>query len=145
MDKILKERIETASAHFADKHPKVSAASVVYSRRDAFQTGAVYALSNQWISVDESLPDTTEDVLAACKETFHVAWFNGGKGEGYDEEGILIKPTHWMPIPELIKRNRNITDYGRRETAHPRRVRVQPHGDRGRDLNEERNEQWNER
>ena len=94
MDKILKERIETASAHFADKHPKVSVASVAYLRRDAFQAEAMYMLADQWISVDEALPEANENVLALIGSVPVVA-------KGYHVRARIRDITHWMPIPKF--------------------------------------------
>ena len=65
MNEILKERIELASKRFAHLHPMASAASVITLRREAFQEGAMYALANQWISVERALPELKERVLVA--------------------------------------------------------------------------------
>lgn len=70
MNEILKKRIEEASIN-GSKHydPNISMYSqgkqVGYIR--GFNEGAEYALSHQWISVDEALPEYDEAVLIIDK------------------------------------------------------------------------------
>ena len=92
-----------------------------------FLEGAEFALSNQWISVDEDLPCNHEELMSKYpfgykKQTVNVLtflpngnvvkdsmgyrekWWNGRQwdGEKWEWES-LRKPTHWVPIPKLPK------------------------------------------
>lgn len=75
-----------------------------------FMAGARFALSNQWISVDEALPDYEEDVLVIDKlgveDTGYYfnhrsnnpmvkTYKNGFCDIGFEEV------EYWMPVPEL--------------------------------------------
>ena len=114
MNEILKKRIEEA-AREGSKHydPNVSKYSqgkqVGYIR--GFNEGAEYALSHQWISVEEALPELNKEVLVLfpdgtatvtvrCK-TFNadgrdvISWKNGD----YTYADSWIK--YWMPIPKF--------------------------------------------
>lgn len=73
--------------------------------RFAFIDGASFALSHQWVSVEEALPkddryfyfvaDVRLDPLGVdCAEyTCETKLFSRG--------GKILHPTHWMPIPQL--------------------------------------------
>lgn len=60
----------------------------------AFEKGAEYALSHQWISVDEVLPEYEEDVLALIGGAPVIA-------KGYHVRAGLRYNTHWMSIPKF--------------------------------------------
>lgn len=75
-----------------------------------FMAGARFALSNQWISVDEALPEYEEDVLVIDKlgveDTGYYfnhrsnnpivkTYKNGFCDIGFEEV------EYWMPVPEL--------------------------------------------
>ena len=62
MNEILKKRIEEEAVEHAESIPQ-SDERKEYSRED-FIAGAEYALSHQWISVEEALPEANENVLA---------------------------------------------------------------------------------
>lgn len=71
----------------------------------------------EWISVEERLPDNHRTVLVACKgitvagaAPIAVGSYGGGHWFLADAEGTLyltkymhIVVTHWMPLPELPK------------------------------------------
>lgn len=65
MNDILKKRIEEAAVEHAESIPQ-SDERKEYSRED-FIAGAKYALSHQWISVYEALPEYGELVLVKHK------------------------------------------------------------------------------
>ena len=65
MNEILKKRIEEAAVEHAESVPQ-SDERKEYSRED-FIAGAEYALSHQWISVEEALPEYDEAVLVIDK------------------------------------------------------------------------------
>ena len=91
MNEILKKRIEEACrAHYEYRrtHPHGDVKDY------AFVYGAEYAISHQWISVDEALPEANENVLALIDGVPVVA-------KGYHVRARLRDITHWMPIPKL--------------------------------------------
>ena len=114
MNEILKKRIEEAAIN-GSKHydPNISKYSqgkqVGYIR--GFNEGAEYALSHQWISVEEAMPELNEEVLvlfpdgsasvALRHKTFNafggdaIVWRNGDYT--YDDSWIKF----WMPIPKF--------------------------------------------
>lgn len=66
-----------------------------------------FILSNQWISVEEALPDYEEDVIVT--NSYDDYWFahrSNNEKVIVDEYGFARTPTvlritHWMPIPSL--------------------------------------------
>lgn len=98
MNEILKKRIEVAADDFSRNE------SPYYYQ--AFIDGAEYALSHQFISVDEALPKYDETVI--------VAWYNGDysfnhrsndpavkiDGNGFCDYGCS-EVVAWMPLPEF--------------------------------------------
>lgn len=92
MNEILKKRIEEAAVEHAESIPQ-SDERKEYSRED-FIAGAEYALSCQWISVEEALPEANEHVLALIGGVPVVA-------KGYHVRARLRDITHWMPIPKF--------------------------------------------
>ena len=65
----------------------------------AFEKGAEYALSHQWISVDEALPEYEEDVLALIGGAPVIA-------KGYHVRAGLRYNTHWMPVPKFKQQSK---------------------------------------
>lgn len=59
-----------------------------------FNEGAEYALSHQFISVEEALPEANENVLALIGGVPVVA-------KGYHVRARLRDISHWMPIPKF--------------------------------------------
>lgn len=87
---------------------------------DDFVGLMTFALQNQWISVEESLPDDDKNVLLTFNDGhIIVAYHNGNywwwcdgfvcgtktNGQPMYSSSQRIddddKPTHWMPIPEM--------------------------------------------
>lgn len=93
MNKILKKRIENAS--YEDAYGLYSRYFPHHAVRwSGFFAGAEYALSRQWISVEEVLPKNGENA--------YVAWFDETDKDWHElSEGQLIVPTYWMPIPKF--------------------------------------------
>ena len=85
MNEILKKRIEEAA------NDRYTDNTFAYK---GFIDGAEYALSNQWISVDEALPEANENVLALIGSVPVVA-------KGYHVRARIRDITHWMPIPKF--------------------------------------------
>lgn len=86
-------------------------------RYNAFKAGVVFALQNQWISVDEGLPPIDEQTSSLSIDVFvrdengiyTAAWYSYSahtwhlcNGSDYDDEDVIKdKITHWMKIPTL--------------------------------------------
>ena len=105
MNEILKKRIEEAAVEHAESIPQ-SDERKEYSRED-FIAGAEYALSHQWISVEEVLPKNGENVFAIDSDNAYVAWFDETDKDWHElSEGQLIVPTHWMSIPKFETRKK---------------------------------------
>lgn len=111
MNEILKKRIEEAAIN-GSKHydPNISKYSqgkqVGYIR--GFKEGAEYALSHQFISVEEALPEMEKEVVLFNKNSirhYEIGWLRKEKGcskskwaitNGFVEDDDI---THWLPIP----------------------------------------------
>lgn len=115
---ILQKRIEEKSEELAQKYfpnemniwarPNFEAQYV----ESACKEIATFALQNQWISVEEALPDKGHDVLVAILNTKTNTYFFGFDAIVddslflRDKNGFTIdvnyhEITHWMSIPSL--------------------------------------------
>ena len=112
MNEILKKRIEEAADRFGHLYPRVSVSDVITFRKDAFNAGADYALSHQWISIDEALPDCKINVIGRCRDGRIYVMRRCDYGPFYNWDVPTDIPpnylaldskdvTHWMPIPEM--------------------------------------------
>ena len=111
MNEILKKRIEEACISGSKQYSDTSKYSKVGYLR-GFNEGAEYALSHQWISVDEALPELMERVLVAYRLIGRISICimkriphdssdpNNGKWHwslvNHKEDVIA-----WMPIPKF--------------------------------------------
>ena len=91
MNDILKKRIEEAAYSVCRDIADISLREQNIS---SIKLGAEYALSRQWISVDEALPEANEQVLVLIGGVPVVA-------KGYHVRARLRDITHWMPIPKF--------------------------------------------
>lgn len=91
-----------------DKHVRVP---IQHEMEVAFKCAAHFILNNQWISVEEALPDKGHDVLVAVLNTKTNTYFYGFDAivddsvflrdkNGFSIEVDYHKITHWMPIPQ---------------------------------------------
>ena len=109
MNEILKKRIEEGMVDYADNlYPKYFPQHSI--ARAAFHAGAEYALSHQWISVDEALPEPEEEVVLFNKNSirhYEIGWLRKEKEyskskwaitNGFVEDEDI---THWMSIPKF--------------------------------------------
>ena len=85
MNEILKKRIEEAANN------RYTNNTFAYK---GFIDGAEYALSHQFISVEEALPEANEHVLTLIGGVPVVA-------KGYHVRARIRGITHWMPIPKF--------------------------------------------
>lgn len=92
MNEILKKRIEEAAVEHAESIPQ-SDERKEYSRED-FIEGAEYAISHQFISVEEAFPEANEHVLALIGGVPVIA-------RGYHVRARIRDISHWMPIPKF--------------------------------------------
>lgn len=106
MNTVLQKRIEEAANKYAAKIEEQNPNSEAYDIDGNFITGATFALQNQWISVEEALPEfegNFSDYFLVrtergwCMVTMYYRtsekeyWWNLEK----------TKVTHWMQIPSL--------------------------------------------
>ena len=92
MNEILKKRIEEAANDYVSKK--------IIGLSEDFENGAEYALSHQWISVEEALPKSEDWVIVM----YDVGLMEVRKGIYVIVNKPLcenIKITHWMPIPKF--------------------------------------------
>lgn len=78
MNDILKKRIEEAadtemSQYYSNGEYSINIKDIQNNFKEAFQRGAEYALSHQWISVEEALPELMERVLVAYRLTGRIS------------------------------------------------------------------------
>lgn len=74
---------------------------------DGWDKGAEWALSSQWISIDERLPEEKKAVLCympGMKDNYAEKdmYFDMAillEGEFVNLDAEVIHPSHWMPIP----------------------------------------------
>ena len=96
MNEILKKRIEEVP--YKKIHPYNMEVNDAYNK--GFEDGAEYALSHQWISVNEALPETDDWVIVM----FDIGLMEVRKGIYVRINKPLaenLKITHWMPIPKF--------------------------------------------
>lgn len=97
------ERIEQAAEEYFNqrKYP--------FGLKDleTFHYAANYALSHQWISVDEELPPY--EYVLTCQDdngnvqSVAIEIYQDGKWCGVDDEVTDREPDYWMPIPSFSK------------------------------------------
>lgn len=105
MNDILKKRIEEGMDDYADNlYPKYFSQ---HSRaRVAFSAGAEYAISHQWISVKDALPEYNEVVIVAYGDDEYAFCHRSNSKYvhtdnnnfcNYGDKGVLA----WMSIPKF--------------------------------------------
>ena len=79
-----------------------------YDLMQAFEDGASEALQSQWRSVEQELPDESEEVVAAYKDRitqsikYAVAWTDRkGQWHSNDDDINVYGVVAWFPIPEF--------------------------------------------
>lgn len=109
MTKIEEKIGKTAIIAVADYDNHLMSLHMTKSSMTDFKAGANWALSHQWVSVENARPETSKNVLIAyfsdTEETFFDIASRSEYGDWYStksEYGYPIDtPTHWMPIPPL--------------------------------------------
>ena len=100
----IEEKIREAADKFAEQEAEIGDID-----RDAlykgFFHGAEWALSHQWISVDDALPDkqSCEYICHDGERVFFARWLDETPHglSGWDIAGMTKPPIAWMPIPPL--------------------------------------------
>lgn len=77
--------------------------------RQSYLTGATEALQSQWVSVEQRLPKEKKVVLCYLPNRKDSYAENGEyfditillENEFINLDGVIIHPTHWMPIPPV--------------------------------------------
>ena len=59
---------------------------------------------DEWISVDERLPEPLQPVLAYDNNDYFVAWYNEGWKSSDSQFDKYTPIVRWMPIPSYKKR-----------------------------------------
>lgn len=106
MNTILQKRIEEVAKEIGKKFYFVGMNPNEAAYKASIQMGNKI-LQNQWISVDEDLPEYEEDVIVT--NSYDDYWFahrSNNEKVIVDEYGFARTPTvlritHWMPIPEM--------------------------------------------
>ena len=88
MNEILKKIVKSVP------YKKVLPIDVNDAYKEGFKNGAEYALSHQWISVEDALPEANENVLALIGSVPVVA-------KGYHVRARIRDISQWMPIPKF--------------------------------------------
>lgn len=105
------DRIEAAASAYRNNMNRLVAeaagceATFDAAIRLAFREGARFALENQWMSVDEEIPPTDEDLIVYVPEDYEQptrcvsAYWDGE--DWYTTDGEHIRPTHWMQLAKF--------------------------------------------
>lgn len=132
MNTILQQRIEEAAKRYAWSHDTIGVDKetfhteasqnapipihkevripIYHEMEVAFKCAAHFILNNQWISVDEALPEDFKKVFfravgkndSVCYGTGYVNiddWYTDI--QHIEQDYFKFKITHWMPIPSL--------------------------------------------
>lgn len=100
MNEILQKRIEEEAQKFATTtDDKIMSFAYLAAKQMAY-----WLVQNQWISVEEALPEEDEKVIA-MSEFGDIERMKYHNKAFYHLKGSIIKDgekiTHWMSIPEL--------------------------------------------
>jgi len=102
----IEEKISKAAENYAnslhesgmyDKETPATPEDMEY----AFKAGANFALQNQWISVEDELPEIDNEVLFLCEYGTFLGFFDSGNIWVANGLGEVFDVTHWIPIPPL--------------------------------------------
>ena len=119
MNEILKKRIEEAAAESRrasaetlttfglqssiDDVVELTGMELSYDEvaESAFEKGAQYALSHQWISIEDALPECSVMVLVKDKYGNYDIAYLSKKGYWIANDGKEIIVSFWLPIPKF--------------------------------------------
>lgn len=90
--------LELMLAHDIDYNTALSRAEEFYKMLDTDRPEVL----NDWISVDDRLPENIKDVIAFDDQgSMAIAYYNRGKWDS--DPDILWMVTHWQPLPKPPK------------------------------------------
>lgn len=107
-----KEQIEKMMAkqkEVAKTKPFMNTEMGQYAYQLGFEDGADWALSHQWVSVEDELPPDYRNVLiVTCSYGYYIAFYSNRHQCFVVENDVDIpNVTHWMPIPPLAEEGGN--------------------------------------
>jgi len=104
----IEEKIDKASESYVNTclnrcrfHEKRMRQFDAYDLVTAFEQGAKWALSHQWVNVDDALPEIDKEVLFLCEYGTFIGYFEGGNIWFANGLGEVFDVTFWLPIPPL--------------------------------------------
>jgi len=95
------EKLRKAADIFAEQEAEIGEIdrNALYK---GFYLGAKWALSHQWVNVQDSLPEIRQEVIWHYRvRTPHGTWMDSYICDRYDGEYKPDDVEHWMPIPPL--------------------------------------------
>lgn len=103
------QQIEKAAGEYAAKTAEqyeVCNSEFVQEIMVAFERGAQYSLSHQWVSVEDALPEDDNLVLAHFADIdpllcYAAAYYQDGEWQTPDDFYYDCKIDYWMEIPKL--------------------------------------------
>ena len=105
MNEILQKRIKEAACEESSTYDltEIKESNAAYN---AAIKVATFILQNQWISVEEALPEENELVFGCVNDestpkAIGMAYYDEYGGWHYSDEEEISLITHWMPIPSL--------------------------------------------
>ena len=113
MNAILQKRIEEAARYIAelcpdcDLHCKGTNPCIPKILYQKLIEISIFALQNQWISVEEALPEEDIPKCFVTYKTLDMVFYSTGSYEKDNDEwyvdsvGFNVKVTHWMEVPSL--------------------------------------------
>ena len=109
MNETLRKKIEQAaidgSKHYRPNISKYSQGKQVGYVR-GFNAGAEFALSHQWISVEDALPERSVMVIVKDKYGNYDTAYLSKKGYWIANDGKEIIVSFWMPIPKFEQQSK---------------------------------------
>ena len=109
MNEILKKRIEEAAGKSSFKYlsqDRIEELELGCHYEAGFIEGAEYALSHQWISVEEALPEYDESVIVAFGDDDYALLHRSNNSNVLTDKNGFCNYAHkevlaWLPIPKF--------------------------------------------
>lgn len=104
MNDILKKRIEEAAGKRSFNYlsqDRIEELELGCHYEAGFMEGAQYALSHQWISVEDALPECSVMVIVKDKYGNYDTAYLSKKGYWIANDGEEIIVSFWLPIPKF--------------------------------------------
>ena len=109
MNEILKKRIEEAAGKRSFKYlsqDRIEELELGCHYEAGFMEGAQYALSHQWISVEEALPEYDESVIVAFGDDDYALLHRSNNSNVLTDKNGFCNYAYkevlaWLPIPKF--------------------------------------------